>query len=327
MGTTADKLNAILASKEAIRTAIVDKGVDCDTTVPLADYAGKIGDISGGGGVPVIPAPTGDFYAAIAYFTGENGDYGNYAYAYANNSTEFNAQFLHTTVFANFALHPAAGSATSITIPASKMFGFYFGNQFDLTFFNSGFLAYCYSFNQPLTIPNGITNLGNSFLHNCQTFNQPLTIPSSVTSIGNYFLYQCYSFSQPLTIPSSVTSIGNLFVYNCYSFNQPLTIPSSVTSIGNYFLYQCYSFSQPLTIPSSVTSIGNYFMNNCQTFNRLIVDTSAIPTPINNYSLSANSNIAAMYVNGITVTGAGASAWIAALPNITFNPYRKLILG
>jgi hypothetical protein len=48
MGTTADKLNGIVSSKEAIRQAIVSKGVDCDTTVPLAEYAGKIGSISGG---------------------------------------------------------------------------------------------------------------------------------------------------------------------------------------------------------------------------------------------------------------------------------------
>lgn len=50
MGTTAEKLQAIIDSKEAIRQAIVDKGVSCDNTVPLDEYATKIGDISGGGG-------------------------------------------------------------------------------------------------------------------------------------------------------------------------------------------------------------------------------------------------------------------------------------
>lgn len=50
MGTTTDKLNAVLASKEAIRTAIEGKGIEIPTTTKLSEYAAKIEAIEAGGG-------------------------------------------------------------------------------------------------------------------------------------------------------------------------------------------------------------------------------------------------------------------------------------
>lgn len=49
--TTSDKLQGILNSKEAIRAAIEHKGVSCEKTVPLSQYANKINSISSGGGL------------------------------------------------------------------------------------------------------------------------------------------------------------------------------------------------------------------------------------------------------------------------------------
>jgi hypothetical protein len=49
MGTTAEKLNAVLDSKEAIRQAIEYRGVDIPMDTTLAEYADKIGEIPTGG--------------------------------------------------------------------------------------------------------------------------------------------------------------------------------------------------------------------------------------------------------------------------------------
>ena len=57
MGTTADKLNAVLASKNSIKNAIVAKGVSVPDNTPLSQYASKINSIttgSGGGGSSFI---------------------------------------------------------------------------------------------------------------------------------------------------------------------------------------------------------------------------------------------------------------------------------
>lgn len=38
-------------------------------------------------------------------------------------------------------------------------------------------------------------SIGDSFMRQCYSFNQPLTIPSGVTSIGTYFMYNCYALT------------------------------------------------------------------------------------------------------------------------------------
>ena len=50
MGTTINKLNAVLASKEAIRQAIEGKGIEIPTSTKLSEYASKIEAIEVGGG-------------------------------------------------------------------------------------------------------------------------------------------------------------------------------------------------------------------------------------------------------------------------------------
>ena len=47
MGTTADKLQKVLTTKETIRQAIISKGVSVDTNVPFSSYASKIAEIQG----------------------------------------------------------------------------------------------------------------------------------------------------------------------------------------------------------------------------------------------------------------------------------------
>ena len=50
MGTTADKLNKILQTKEAIRTAINNKGGTLTTTDTFASYPTAIDNLPSGGG-------------------------------------------------------------------------------------------------------------------------------------------------------------------------------------------------------------------------------------------------------------------------------------
>lgn len=48
-GTTEDKLRAALVSKEGVRTAIEEKGVECGKDVPFSQYREKILSIKSGG--------------------------------------------------------------------------------------------------------------------------------------------------------------------------------------------------------------------------------------------------------------------------------------
>ena len=47
MGTTADKLQKVLSTKESIRQAIIGKGVNVNTSLPFSSYSSKIAEIQG----------------------------------------------------------------------------------------------------------------------------------------------------------------------------------------------------------------------------------------------------------------------------------------
>jgi uncharacterized repeat protein (TIGR02543 family) len=167
------------------------------------------------------------------------------------------------------------------TIYSHQLLNVLIGN-FSGTSIDANFMRYCYSFNQPLTLPSGLSSIGNYFMYSCSAFNQPLTLPSGLSSIGNYFMYNCYAFNQPLTLPSELSSIGNNFMRYCYSFNQPLTLPSELSSIGDSFMLDCRAFNQPLTLPSGLSSIGNNFMSECRAFNQPLTLPSGLSS-IGNY--------------------------------------------
>jgi hypothetical protein len=84
MGTTAQKLQAILDSKESIRQAINAKGVAVNTSEPLDGYAGKISQISAGIEInelvkqyEVAPGETITAGSFVDYIKGDFGFYGS----------------------------------------------------------------------------------------------------------------------------------------------------------------------------------------------------------------------------------------------------------
>lgn len=71
MGTITEKMSYLKETKQAIRTAIEEKGVSVADTDTFRSYASKIGTISGGGGG--TKWHVGDFYSGQMY-EGNNGD-------------------------------------------------------------------------------------------------------------------------------------------------------------------------------------------------------------------------------------------------------------
>ena len=102
-----------------------------------------------------------------------------------------------------------------------------------------------------VTIPEGVTSIGNSAFSNCTNLAN-ITIPASITSIGNDAFFDCTNLTS-IAIPSSVVSIGNSAFSACSLTS--ITIPSGVTSIGR----DAFSRNQltSVTIPDSVTRIGD----------------------------------------------------------------------
>ena len=87
-----------------------------------------------------------------------------------------------------------------------------------------------------------------------------ITIPEGVTSIGNSVFFNCTGLTE-VAIPESVTSIGDYAFAGCLSLTQ-IAIPEGVTSIGDHAFAFCSSLKE-ITIPEGVTSIGNGAFSNC----------------------------------------------------------------
>ena len=105
-------------------------------------------------------------------------------------------------------------------------------------------------------------NMCNTFA-NCRNFNQPIIIPNNVTNVSGMF-YNCYNFNQPVTIPENVISISGMFSY-CYKFNQPVTIPENVTNVSDMFQYcnKLNNSSVPIHISHNIIlgDKSNYIYN------------------------------------------------------------------
>ena len=69
------------------------------------------------------------------------------------------------------------------------------------------------------------TPIESKFLTGCYAFNQPLTLPSGLTSIGNYFLYNCFAFTLLIYNPS-------VYPTDDTSMSQTVYIKSSTNGTG-----------------------------------------------------------------------------------------------
>lgn len=162
----------------------------------------------------------------------------------------------------------------------------------------------------------------------------------SSTGVTSYTFGSDCSFTPPFFLGNAgVTSlngitpsiIGHHFLFNGGGYAAPAAFNggldlSGVVSIGNDFMSGQSTFNQPLTIPATVTSIGSSFMyNNNAMSNTITVETTAAPGGTGDItSLATSTSTAALYVSGVELAGDGAAAWLAALPNRTGSPYRKL---
>jgi hypothetical protein len=110
-----------------------------------------------------------------------------------------------------------------------------------------------------ITIPNGVTNIGDGAFTLCSSL-AAVTIPSSVTRIGVSAFYGCGNLTG-VTIPGGVTSIENGTFAGCSSLTG-VTIPDGVTSIGDGAFVLCSGLTG-IAIPGGVTSIGYRAFAEC----------------------------------------------------------------
>jgi hypothetical protein len=145
-----------------------------------------------------------------------------------------------------------------------------------------------------ITIPSGVTTIGQGALQNCASLTR-VTIPSSVTTLGQWIFYQCTNLATVIfEEPSKITSISGSVFEECTKLRS-ITLPSSITSIE----LSAFSVSglTSITIPASVTTIGDEAFSSCTSLTNVIFEEGSL-------------------INSI---GSGAFASCTALKEITFT--------
>ena len=110
-----------------------------------------------------------------------------------------------------------------------------------------------------LTIPNGVTSIGNGAFFGCSYLSN-VTIPEGVTTIGEQTFRDCSGLTS-ISLPTSLSSISKRAFQDCDSLTS-VNIPEGVTSIGEGTFWDCSSLTT-VTIPASVKSIGSRAFFNC----------------------------------------------------------------
>jgi len=97
--------------------------------------------------------------------------------------------------------------------------------------------------NVPVRIPKAtgiISGVSGPFMKGNTLFNQPITIPNGVTGLA-YFLEDCTAFNSEIIIGNSVNTV-TYFLNRCTAFNHNVVFPSSVQNL-TYSLLGCTALS------------------------------------------------------------------------------------
>lgn len=264
MGTIAEKLTYLNETKNAIKEAIVNKGVSVNDSDTFRSYADKISSIEAGGGTGGEDEFEASFMSSIDDSLGANvtklpsgtTSIGNYAF--------YKCYDLKLTELPN--------SITSI-----GQYAFYECKKLALT-----------------KLPSGITSIGNYAFSTCS--NLALTeLPSNLTSIGDYGFY-LNSELKLTSLPESLTSIGKQAFHTCREL--ALTkLPSNLTSIGEYAFYANFGMKIK-EVPSGVTRIESSIFRSCT--NLTTLDFKGNITYIGSYAFDGSQNLATVVFSNVT---------------------------
>ena len=235
MGTTAQKLNKILETKEAIRTAINNKGGTLTTTDTFASYPSAIDSLPSGGN-DWLKEYLDETKNAKGLFCG-------YSYTGVYSTWFYNLTYERLQKILSY------NTTSSVT---------------DM----SGMFYYC---KQLITIPSINTSLVTDMSYMFSDCSYLTTIPlintSSVTNMSRMF----YNCSNLTTIPqldtSSVTNMSRMF-YNCYKLTTiDMTHMNNSTSDSNQFAYHCYSLTKLIIRNmNTIPTLNSNAFNGCYHF-------------------------------------------------------------
>ena len=236
MGTTAQKLNKILETKEAIRTAINNKGGTLTTTDTFASYPSAIDSLPSGGGDP-LKEFLDEAKSASFMFSGRMGTNGEYTTWHYNLTYERLQKLLKYE------------TTSSVT----KMNGMFY---------------YCNALTTiPLFDTSLVTTIANMCAYCSNLTNFPQLDTSKVTNMINTFGY-CSKLKTIKLNTISCTDMSRTFQY-CPLLETIDITHMNIPNSGHtyYFAYSCYSLTKFIirNMPT-IYAIHDYAFSNCYHF-------------------------------------------------------------
>lgn len=308
MGTSAEKFSYLAGTKEAIASAIENKGVSVSDSDTFRSYADKISTIS-------TSQPTdGDYLVQFIGYRGEVLQTGRYStgdvvsipadpsydglvfdgwsspvtitdgtVTVTNSDLTIGAMF--ETESGKTEIDIALTTVTGTTVTLQNITGFTLIEWGDGTT-STELESHTYDAIGEYTISFTGSDMdfggedGYIFGQGSSAINYYCTEIrlGGVTSVGNNAFSYCYSLTS-ITIPNSVTSIGDGAFRTCYSLTS-MTFPNSITTIETYICYSCAGLTS-LTIPNSVTTIETYTFQGCLSLTSATIPDSVTEIGIN----------------------------------------------
>ena len=223
-------LNNILDIKGNIKSALENKGVDM-TGVSFPGYAGKIGEISGGGGWDQKSFTEG----TVEIINLDNSASFVASSAFMSNTTIQTVNLPYATSVGNNAFYKCF-SLRQVNLPVCS----YIGSS---AFYN------CQSLSQ-ISFPM-CNYIDNSAFNNCKSLSQ-VSLPVC-GYIGSNAFFNCQSLSQ-VSLPVC-SYIGGLAFYSCSSLSIITIGYSGVCSLGDaqvFFITQITSSTGSIYVPASL---------------------------------------------------------------------------
>ncbi|MBO4676201.1 MAG: leucine-rich repeat protein, partial [Oscillospiraceae bacterium] len=164
-----------------------------------------------------------------------------------------------------------------------------------------------------VTIPAGVTSIGNYALYKCSNLTS-VTIPNSVTRIGGSVFSGCTNLSSA-TIPESVIDKGFADVFSDCNNLTCIVIADGTTCIRDEAFPNCSGLTS-VSIPGSVTSIGNSAFSGCSGLTSMTIPGSVTSIGVNAF-YGCSSLTSVTIPEGVTSIGNSAFYGCSGLTSVT----------
>ena len=160
------------------------------------------------------------------------------------------------------------------------------------------------------------------YINNICVSKGTLTIPDGITSIGDYTFYNFQRITGVSFPSNSLLSIGKSAFKNCINLTS-VTIPNSVTSLKNYAFQKCSALSS-ITLGSGLNSIEIGTFHSCSSLTNIHIPNTI--TSINESAFAACSSLEEIIIpNSVSTLGDDAFSACMKLQNISLSSNLKQI--